>query len=186
MERLGISAIIIEDKTGLKKNSLFGNEVKQTRATIEEFCNKIRLGKESQITDDFMIISRIESFILGDTLEDALERANAYVKSGTDAVMIHSKDKSGDDIKSFCKSFRIENSITPIVVVPSSYNHIKEDEFISWGANIVIYANHLLRASFPAMQNVAKMILKNKRTKELDKDICMSIKDILELIPGTK
>lgn len=185
LERLGISAIIIEDKTGLKKNSLFGTAVPQTRDTIEDFTHKIRMGKSAQVTNDFMIISRIESFILGDTLEDALERADAYVEAGADGVMIHSKDKSGDDIKSFCLSFRKKNVETPIVVVPSSYNHIKEEELIEWGANIVIYANHLLRASFPAMQNVAKTILKNKRTSELD-NTCMSIKEILELIPGTK
>lgn len=185
LERLGISAIIIEDKTGLKKNSLFGTAVPQTRDTIEDFSHKIRMGKGAQITDDFMIIARIESFILGDTLEDALERADAYVEAGADGVMIHSKDKSGDDIKSFCLNFREKNTATPIVVVPSSYNHIKEEELIEWGANIVIYANHLLRASFPSMQNVAKTILKNKRTSELD-NTCMSIKEILELIPGTK
>ena len=185
LERLGISAIIIEDKTGLKKNSLFGTAVPQTRDTIEDFTHKIRMGKSAQITDDFMIIARIESFILGDTLEDALERADAYVEAGADGVMIHSKDKSGDDIKSFCLNFREKNTTTPIVVVPSSYNHIKEEELMEWGANIVIYANHLLTASFPSMQNVAKTILKNKRTSELD-NTCMSIKEILELIPGTK
>jgi phosphoenolpyruvate phosphomutase len=185
LERLGISAIIIEDKTGLKKNSLFGTAVPQTRDTIEDFSHKIRMGKSAQITDDFMVIARIESFILGDTLADALERADAYVEAGADGVMIHSKDKSGDDIKSFCLNFREKNTTTPIVVVPSSYNHIKEEELIEWGANIVIYANHLLRASFPSMQNVAKIILKNKRTSELD-NTCMSIKEILELIPGTK
>ena len=185
LERLGISAIIIEDKTGLKKNSLFGTAVPQTRDTIEDFSHKIRMGKSAQITDDFMIIARIESFILGDTLEDALERADAYIEAGADRVMIHSKDKSGDDIKSFCLNFREKNTTTPIIVVPSSYNHIKEEELIEWGANIVIYANHLLRASFPSMQNVAKTILKNKRTSELD-NTCMSIKEILELIPGTK
>ena len=185
LERLGISAIKIEDKTGLKKNSLFGTAVPQTRDTIEDFSHKIKMGKTAQITDDFMVIARIESFILGDTLEDALERADAYVEAGADGVMIHSKDKSGDDIKSFCLNFREKNTTTPIVVVPSSYNHIKEEELIEWGANIVIYANHLLRASFPSMQNVAKTILKNKRTSELD-NTCMSIKDILELIPGTK
>jgi phosphoenolpyruvate phosphomutase len=185
LERLGISAIIIEDKKGLKKNSLFGTAVPQTRETIEDFTHKIRMGKSAQITEDFMIIARIESFILGNTLEDAIQRAHAYVDAGADGVMIHSKEKSGDDIKSFCLEFRKKNIATPIVVVPSSYNHIKEEELIKWGANIVIYANHLLRASFPSMQNVAKTILKNKRTSELD-TTCMSIKDILELIPGTK
>ncbi len=185
LERLGVSAIIIEDKKGLKKNSLFGTDVKQTRSTIEEFTNKIKVGKNAQVTDDFMIISRIESFILGDTLDDALVRAKAYIDAGSDGIMIHSKEKSGDDIKSFCLEFRKFNSTTPIVVVPSSYNHLKEDDFIEWGANIVIYANHLLRASFPAMKNVALKILENKRSFEVN-DKCMSIKEILELIPGTK
>jgi len=185
LERLGISAIIIEDKTGLKKNSLFGTAVPQTRDTIEDFTHKIRTGKNSQITEDFMIIARIESFILGDTLADAIKRAHAYTRAGADGVMIHSKDNSGKDIKSFCVEFRKINETTPIIVVPSSYNHIKEEELIDWGVNVVIYANHLLRASFPSMQNVAQTILKNKRTLELD-DTCMSIKDILELIPGTK
>jgi len=185
LERLGISAIIIEDKKGLKKNSLFGTAVPQTRDSIEDFSHKIRAGKNSQVTEDFMIIARIESFILGDSLEDALLRAHSYIKAGADGVMIHSKEKSGEDIKLFCLEFRKVNKTTPIIVVPSSYNHIKEDELIDWGANVVIYANHLLRASFPSMQNVARTILKNKRTLELDK-ICMSIKDILELIPGTK
>ena len=185
LERLGISAIIIEDKKGLKKNSLFGTEVKQERASIEEFCHKIRVGKEAQVTDEFMIISRIESFILGDTLEDALTRANEYLKAGTDAVMIHSKEKSGDDIKGFCTEFRKINKETPIIVVPSSYNHIKERELVEWGANVVIYANHLLRASFPAMQKVANSILENSRSFEASEN-CMSIKEILELIPDTK
>lgn len=185
LERLGVSAIIIEDKTGLKKNSLFGTEVAQTRDTIESFSHKIRTGKQAQITEDFMIIARVESFILGDTLKDALERSKAYIEAGADGIMIHSKEKSGDDIKSFCEEFRKLDSITPIVLVPSSYNHIKEDEFIAWGANIVIYANHLLRASFPAMNRVAHSILENKRSFEANGD-CMSIKQILELIPGTK
>ena len=185
LERLGISAIIIEDKTGLKKNSLFGTDVPQKRDSIEDFTHKIKAGKNAQITEDFMIIARIESFILGDSLEDALKRAHAYTSAGADGVMIHSKEKSGEDIKSFCLEFRKSDKITPIVVVPSSYNHIREEELIEWGANIVIYANHLLRASFPSMQKVAQTILKNKRTSELD-DTCMSIKDILELIPGTK
>ena len=185
LERLGISAIIIEDKKGLKKNSLFGTEVKQERASIEEFCHKITVGKEAQVTEEFMIISRIESFILGDTLEDALTRANEYLKAGSDAIMIHSKEKSGDDIKGFCTEFRKSNKETPIIVVPSSYNHIKESELIQWGANVVIYANHLLRASFPAMQKVAESILENHRSFEASEN-CMSIKQILELIPGTK
>lgn len=185
LERLGISAIIIEDKVGLKKNSLFGTDVPQFQDEIESFSNKIKAGKNAQVTDDFMIIARIESLILGKTIDDALTRAEAYIKAGTDGVMIHSKEKTGEDIKEFCIEFRKTNQHTPIIVVPSTYNHIKETEFISWGVNIVIYANHMLRSSYPAMNKVAKSILENERSFEAN-DLCMSIKDILELIPGTK
>ena len=185
LERLGVSAIIIEDKIGLKKNSLFGTDVPQTQDTIEGFSKKIQAGKKAQITKDFMIISRIESLILGNNVKHALERAEAYVSAGADAVMIHSKEKTGNDIKEFCLKFRKKNITTPIVVVPSTYNHIYEDEFISWGVNIVIYANHMLRSSFPAMNKVAESILKNKRSYDAN-NLCMSIKEILELIPGTK
>ena len=185
LERLGVSAIIIEDKVGLKKNSLFGTDIKQTQDSIENFSNKIKVGKKSQVTTDFMIIARIESFILGKAIDDALKRSKAYVKSGADGIMIHSKEKTGKDIKSFCKRFRQHDSNTPIIVVPSTYNHIKESDFISWGANIVIYANHMLRASYPAMKKVAESILQNERSLECD-EICMPIKEILTLIPGTK
>lgn len=185
LERHGVSAIIIEDKTGLKKNSLFGTAVPQTQDSIENFSAKIKAGKHAQVTDDFMIIARLESLILGKTVEDALERADAYVKAGADAVMIHSKEKSGEDIKEFCLKFRAKDKNTPIVVVPSTYNHITEKEFIGWGVNIVIYANHMLRASYPAMMDVAKSILANGRSSDVN-DKCMPIKEILELIPGTK
>jgi phosphoenolpyruvate mutase len=185
LERLGISAIIIEDKIGLKKNSLFGTEVQQQQDTIEDFSYKISLGKKSQVSNNFMIIARIESLICGKDIEDALERAFAYISAGADGIMIHSKEKSGDDIKDFCKQFRVKNSITPIVVVPSTYNHITEKTLQDWGANIVIYANHLLRASYPAMVEVAKSILINKSSVEADEK-CLSISEILTLIPGTK
>jgi len=185
LERLGVSAVIIEDKVGLKKNSLFGTDIKQTQDSIENFSNKIKVGKKSQVTTDFMIIARIESFILGKAIDDALKRSKAYVKSGADGIMIHSKEKTGKDIKSFCKRFRQHDSNTPIIVVPSTYNHIKESDFISWGANIVIYANHMLRASYPAMKKAAELILQNERSLECD-ELCMPIKEILTLIPGTK
>jgi len=182
LERLGISAIIIEDKKGLKRNSLFGNEVLQEQETVEEFAYKINIGKKAQVTNDFMIIARIESLICGSGVEDALKRAHIYVNSGADGIMIHSKDKSGEDIKAFCQSFRKTNKSTPLVVVPSTYNTIKEETLASWGANIVIYANHMLRASYPAMMNVAKSILTNQRAFEAD-DLCMPIKEIINLIP---
>ena len=185
LERLGVSAIIIEDKTGLKKNSLFGTEIKQTQDSIENFSNKIKTGKLSQITNDFMIIARVESFILGNTLEDAIVRSKSYVECGADGIMIHSKEKSGEDIKSFCESFRKFNQVTPIIIVPSTFNHIKESEFITWGVNVVIYANHMLRSSYPAMLDVAKSILINERSSDCD-DLCLPIKEILTLIPGTK
>lgn len=185
LERLGISAIIIEDKTGLKKNSLFGTDAIQTQDSIEHFCEKIHAGKQAQITHDFMIIARIESFIAGKGLSDAIERANAYIEAGADGIMIHSKDKSGEDIKSFCKELRKSHPNIPIVVVPTTYNHITEDELAEWGVNVVIYANHMLRSAYPAMVNTAKSILTHGRSYEAN-DMCMPVKDILELIPGTK
>lgn len=185
LERNGISAVIIEDKVGLKKNSLFGTDVEQNLATIEDFSDKIKAGKGAQVTKDFMIISRIEALIAGYPVEDALERAYAYVKAGADGIMIHSKDKSGEDIKSFCQQFRTKDTTTPIVAVPTTYNQFTEEELNGWGINIVIYANHMLRASYPAMYKVAQTILENQRSKEAD-SLCMPIKQILELIPGTK
>ena len=185
LERNGVSAIIIEDKVGLKKNSLFGTSVKQELAPIEDFCHKISEGKKAQVTKDFMIISRLESLIAGGTIDEALNRARAYIKAGTDGIMIHSKEKSGADIKEFCERFKKEFAQIPVVLVPTTYNQFTEEELHRWGAKIVIYANHMLRASYPAMVNTAKTILQNKRSLEADK-LCMPIKEILELIPGTK
>lgn len=185
LERHGISAVIIEDKVGLKKNSLFGTDAIQTQDSVEHFCQKIRAGKEAQVTKDFMIIARIESLIAGKSVEDALERADAYVSAGADGIMIHSKNKSGEDIKDFCLKFREKHPKVPIVVVPTTYNHIYEKELNEWGVNVVIYANHMLRAAYPAMKKTAETILENERSLEVN-DLCMPIKEILELIPGTK
>lgn len=185
LERNGVSAVIVEDKVGLKKNSLFGTAAKQELATIEEFCHKISEGKKAQVTKDFMIIARLESLIAGKDVDDALMRAKAYVSAGADGVMIHSKEKTGLDIKEFCQRFRMEYKNIPIVVVPTTYNQFTETELHQWGANIIIYANHMLRASYPAMYKVAQMILENERSLEVN-DLCMPIKQILELIPGTK
>lgn len=185
LERLGVSCIIIEDKVGLKQNSLFGTDAVQTQDSIEGFCDKIKAGKAAQITDDFMIVSRIESLIAGKSVDDALERAFAYVAAGADGVMIHSKNKDGEDIKDFCLRFREQDKTTPIVVVPTTYNHITEEELASWGVNVVIYANHMLRSAYPAMVKCATSILKHERSYEAN-DLCMSVKEILNLIPGTQ
>lgn len=185
LERHGVSAVIIEDKIGLKKNSLFGTDAVQTQDSIEHFCEKIKAGKRAQITKDFMIIARIESLIAGKSIEDALERAMAYVDAGADGIMIHSKNKSGEDIKEFCLRFRQVHHNVPIVVVPTTYDHVTDTELSEWGANVVIYANHLLRAAYPAMKKAASTILECGRALEV-RDMCMPIKEILELIPGTK
>lgn len=185
LERLGVSAVIIEDKIGLKKNSLFGTDAIQTQDSIEGFCEKIKAGKRAQIANDFMIIARCESLIAGKPIQDALDRCFAYVDAGADGIMIHSKDKSGSDIKEFCEKFREKHALVPIVVVPTTYNQITEEELHSWGVNVIIYANHMLRSAYPAMVNTAKSILLNHRSLEAN-DMCMSVKEILELIPGTK
>ena len=182
LERNGVSAIIIEDKTGLKKNSLFGTEVEQTQASIPDFCAKISAGKRAQRTKDFMICARIESLILERGMEDALNRAFAFTEAGADAIMIHSRKKDPAEIFEFVEKFRAKDSTTPIVVVPTSFNTVTEEEFKARGVNVVIYANQLTRTAFPAMQNAAELILKNHRAKECD-DICMPFKDIIRLIP---
>ena len=181
LEKMGVSAIIIEDKTGLKKNSLLGTDVKQTQDTIENFCDKIKAGKQAQLTDDFMIIARVESLILERGMEDALNRAFSFIKAGADGIMIHSRKKDPAEILEFCDRFRMKNKETPIVVVPSSYNTITEEELAEHGVNIVIYANQLTRSAFPAMQKTAEDILRYHRAKEVD-DRLMPIKEIITLI----
>lgn len=181
LERMGVSAVIIEDKTGLKKNSLFGTDVEQTQDSIEHFCEKIEAGKNVQLTDDFMIIARIESLILEKGLDDAMARAMAYVNAGADGIMIHSRKKSPEEIINFCDKFRAENDTTPLVVVPTSFNSITEAELAAHGVNVVIYANQLTRSAFPAMEQTAKDILKYHRAQEVDARL-MPIKDIISLI----
>lgn len=181
LERIGVSAVIIEDKTGLKRNSLFGTEVVQSQDTIENFAAKIEAGKRAQLSDDFMIIARIESLILEKGMEDALERARAFTLAGADGIMIHSRKKDPSEIFEFCDRFRAEDKRTPLVVVPTSFNQVTEDVLASHGVNMVIYANQLMRAAFPVMQQTAEGILKAHRAQEVDSAL-MPFKDIIRLI----
>lgn len=183
LERLGVSAVIIEDKVGLKKNSLFGTDVSQQQDTIEDFSHKIREGKKAQVTDDFMIIARIESLILKQGVEDALARAKGYIAAGADGIMIHSKETSPDEILEFCAGFRKLPKRVPLVAVPTTFDTIYETELAEAGVNIVIYANQLLRSAYPAMVDTAKLILTNQRAYEARPNL-MSVKEILHLIPG--
>lgn len=183
LERLGVSMIIIEDKTGLKKNSLFGTEVVQTQDSIENFCAKIKAGKKAQRTKEFMICARIESLILEQGMDDALTRAFAFADAGADAIMIHSRRKDPSEIQEFIEKFRSKDKHTPIVLVPTSFNSITEEEWKERGANIIIYANQLMRAQVPAMQKVAKSILESHRAEECD-SMLMPFKDIIRLIPA--
>ena len=183
LERLGVSMVIIEDKTGLKKNSLFGTEVQQTQDSIENFSEKIRAGKKAQRTKEFMICARIESLILEQGMEDALTRAFAFAEAGADAIMIHSRKKDPSEIQEFIEKFRAKDKTTPIVLVPTSFNSIKEEEWKDRGANIIIYANQLMRAEVPAMRKAAEMILENHRAEECDA-MLMPFKDIITMIPA--
>jgi len=185
LERVGVSAVIIEDKVGLKKNSLFGTDVKQIQEEVSEFANKISKAKKAQLTEDFMIIARIESLILGKGVYDALIRARAYIEAGADAIMIHSKNKDTTELFKFLKEYSNFEDKVPIVVAPSAYSHVSEKELEEQGVSVVIYANHLLRSAYPAMKKTAEIILKNERAHEVEEH-CMPIKDILELIPGGK
>lgn len=184
LERLGVSAVIIEDKIGLKKNSLFGTEVHQTQDSIENFCDKIKAGRDACITDSFMIIARIESLILNEGMDAALTRASAYLAAGADGIMIHSRQSDGKEIMEFCKRYNNLPHRKPLIVSPSSYSHIYEDELVSWGVNVVIYANQLLRAAYPAMLNAATEILTHHRAKEADETYCMKIRELITLIQG--
>jgi phosphoenolpyruvate phosphomutase len=185
LERMGVSAVIIEDKTGLKKNSLFGTEVDQTQESIEAFAHKIQVGKRAQATEDFMIIARIESLILKKGMEDAIERARAFLNAGADGIMIHSREKSPAEILEFCRRYKEIPNRRPLVAVPTSYNSITENELAEAGVNVAIYANQLLRSAYPAMVNTAKSILTHSRSLECDSNL-MPIKEVLELIPGGK
>jgi phosphoenolpyruvate phosphomutase len=185
LERLGISAAVIEDKIGLKKNSLFGNDVPQIQDSIESFCAKIRAGKKAQVTDDFMVVARIESLILEQGIADAVSRAEAYIGAGADGILIHSKQKKPDEIFEFCRHYAAFDRRVPLFVVPSTYNRVTESELIEQGVSVVIYANQLLRAAYPAMVETAKSILTHARSAEAD-DQLMSITEILDLIPGTR
>ena len=186
LERLGVSAVIIEDKIGSKKNSLFGTSVPQVQDSIENFSLKIREGNQSKVTTDFMIIARVESLILKNGMDDALKRSEAYIDSGADGIMIHSKEKDGSEIEEFCKNYQKFNKKVPLVVVPSTFSHFNEDKLKELGVNIVIYANHLLRSAYPSMVKTAKSILQHERCLEASNDYCMSIKEILTLIPELK
>ena len=181
LERIGVSAAIIEDKVGLKKNSLFKNQSGVKQDSIKKFCQKIAKAKDTKISDDFLIIARIESFILGKSLSDALKRAEAYSKAGADAILIHSKENNPSQIFSFAKKFTKSKFFKPMVAVPSSYSKTYERDFIKNGFKIVIYANHLMRAAYPAMLNAAKSILSNNRSFNIENKIS-PIKDIINLI----
>ncbi|MBE6525330.1 MAG: phosphoenolpyruvate mutase [Thermoplasmata archaeon] len=187
LERLGVSAIIIEDKTGSKKNSLFGTEVEQTLDDPHDFAEKILAGKRSQITDDFMIFARIEALIAGRSVEEALSRAEIYVNEGkADGICIHSKEKDGSEIKDFLSKFKKQFPTIPVIVIPTTYNQFTDEELCGWGADIIIYANHLLRSAYPAMKNTVEMMLEKHRSLEASEKYCIPIKQVLNIIPGER
>lgn len=187
LERLGVSAVIIEDKTGLKQNSLFGTDAKQSLDDPHEFAQKIKAGKSAQLTKDFLIFARVEALIAGCGVEEAIRRSKIYIEEGAaDGIVIHSKQKDGEEIKQFCLEFRKYSKNIPLIVIPTTYCQFTEEELHEWGANIIIHANHMLRSAYPAMKNCALSVLKHHRSLEASKDYCISIKDVLALIPGTK
>ncbi len=183
LERNGVSAVIIEDKVGPKRNSMYGTQFPQTQDTIENFCHKIATGKKAQVTECFMIIARLESLILKKGIDDAIKRAKAYIESGADGIMIHSADKSPKEVFEFCKQYKKFGKRIPLVAAPNSYTRVTEEELADAGVNIVIYANHMLRSAYPAMKQAAESILKHHRCHETSETHCMSLQEILRLIP---
>ncbi len=182
LERLGISAIVIEDKIGLKRNSLLDDQSSQEQESIEAFCEKIKAGKKSLVTKDLMIIARIESLILGKTVDDAITRANAYIKAGVDGIMIHSKSNDGAEILDFAKQYKLIENKVPLVAVPTTYNHLSWQQLQEAGFNIVVYANHLLRSAYPSMLATAQSILQHDRSKEAEEKL-IPVNELLKLIP---
>jgi len=182
LERLGVSAIIVEDKIGLKSNSLFGTDVSQTQENVDSFASKIQQGKKAQVTDNFVIITRIESLILKKGVDDALIRAQAYINAGADCVMIHSEEKVPTQLLKFCERYKQFENKVPLVMTPSAYSQVTEKELMDAGGKIVIYANHLLRSAYPVMVETAKKILENSRALEAEAN-CLPIKEILNIIP---
>ena len=180
LERLGISAVILDDKTGLNQNSLSSVNI-QKQDSIENVCFKIKAGKQSQVTNEFMIIARIESFVRGNGMDDAINRAKSFIRAGADGIMIHSKNKNSDEVLEFCSCYNKFTAKVPLAVVPSTYAQITERELADRGVNIVIYANQLLRTAYPAMRRVAKMILANERAEEVNAH-CLPIQEIIDLI----
>lgn len=185
LERVGVSAVVIEDKRGLKKNSLLGNEVLQLQDSKEEFCEKIRVGRDARVTPDFMVVARCESLILERGLDDALDRCLAYIEAGADGIMIHSRKKDGREIADFAAALRCHHPRVPLICVPTSYAHLTFEELAAEGFNVVIYANHMLRSAYQAMRDVAQEILRNGRTLEIESR-CLSVEQMLDLIPGTR
>ena len=167
----------------MKKNSLFGTEVPQTQDNINSFCHKIREGKSAQVTDEFMIIARIESLILGKGVDDAIERSRAYLEAGADGILIHSCEKDVKEIQAFCHRYREFEIRPPLFCVPTTYNHLTEYELEELGFSVVIHANQLLRAAYPAMRKTAQSILRHGRSLEAEEDL-LPIREILKLIPG--
>ncbi|RON57905.1 phosphoenolpyruvate mutase [Pseudomonas frederiksbergensis] len=185
LERAGVSAVVIEDKCGLKKNSLFGNAVSQEQESIEEFCEKIRAGCASRSSRGLMIIARCESLILDRGMDDAIARCLAYVEAGADGIMIHSRKKDGLEILEFARLFRRQCAHVPLICVPTSYSHLRFEVLEKAGFNAVIYANHMLRSAYLAMRDIANGILANGRTLEMEPR-CLGIEEILDLVPGTR
>lgn len=185
LERLGVSAVIVEDKVGRKRNSLFGQDARQQQAEPEAFAEKIRAGLEARITEQIMVIARIESLIAGAGMEDALHRADVYVAAGADGIMIHSKQTDGQEICQFAAEFRQRHPSIPLIVVPSTYSHMTETQLREIGVNVVIYANHLLRAAYPAMAETAETILADGCAAGVESR-CMPIKEVISFIPGAK
>jgi phosphoenolpyruvate mutase len=181
LEKIGVSALVLEDKKGLKINSLFQDQSKSFQESIIEFSKKIKVAVNSRISKDFMIIARIESLILGKSIKDALYRAEKYSAAGADAIVIHSKEKTPKEIFEFAKLFKKSKFYKPMIAIPSTYSKTYEKELIKHDFKIVIYANHLLRASYKAMHETAKKILINKRTFEIEKNIT-PINEIISLI----
>ena len=176
LEQRKIAAMCIEDKLFPKTNSFINGEA-QELAKIEEFSGKIKAAKDTQEDPDFCVVARIEAFIAGWGLDEVLKRAEAYNKAGADALLIHSKKSTADDIFAFMKEWK---DTCPVVIVPTMYYNTPTDEFRKYGISLIIWANHLVRTGIKAMQQTAAQIFKDQALTSVENEI-VSVKDIFRL-----
>ena len=177
LEQRGIAGACIEDKLFPKSNSLLGNTASKPLASIDEFASKIRAMKDTQRDPDFTVVARVEAFIAGWGLEEAMKRSEAYMAAGADAILMHSKRGDHSEIEAFMKEW---NNRHPVIIVPTKYYTTPTDTFRQWGVSTVIWANHNMRACIAAMQETSKRIYEDQSLTNVEKKVA-TVKEVFRI-----